>query len=254
MNPKRGFTILELIVAVTLGAFIAVISGLSLRNASKIFTNVSGRDAAVRNLIKARRILENELILVNLASNRCQIQPAPASLGGDPDGDAINFLSAVNTTTGDTQLLTDGSGSPYYFRNVFYYLSVPTNHDALFGVTCTGGSEGYDFNCPHKILLRGVQDQNPTFDPGDSSTQDTLLAPLAASLVRPTSFPKTTALDTVAANLLHFRVRRSGTAELIVELSAVSLVDAGSKVGVGNRSFRTGPYTIQHQFSIFPKN
>lgn len=245
---------MELVVAVALGAFIAVIAGVSLRNASKIFTNVSGRDAAIRNLLKARRILENELILINLASNRCRIQTAPASLGGDPDGDVVNFLSAVNATTGETELLTDGSGSPYYFQNVYFYLSVPTNHDALFGTTCIGGSEGYDFNCPHKVLLRGVQDQNPVFDPSDSSSQDALLSPLAASLTRPTGFPKTMALDTVAANLLHFRVRRSGTAELIIDLSAVSLVDAGSKIGIGNNSFRTGPYTIHHQFSIFPKN
>ncbi|MBT9582096.1 hypothetical protein IV102_02035 [bacterium] len=255
MNRKRlGFTLLELTVSASLGVFIAIISAVSLRSAATVFSNTSGRDTAMRTLMKARRTLEADLVKVSLAPNRLAIQPAPGSLGGGADGDAINFTSAVNATTGEMELLNDGSGGQWHFENLFFYVTVPTNHDTLFSTTCTGGNEGgYDFNCPHKVLLRGVVNQNPAVTPHDSSTEDTLLSPLNPFLTRPTGFPRSMALNTVAINLLTFQVRRQNS-ELLVDIRAVSLQDAASKVGIGNRSFRTGGYTIEQRFSVFPKN
>ncbi|MBT9582950.1 hypothetical protein IV102_06345 [bacterium] len=257
MSRRAAFSLLEVIVVTALGAFLAIITGVSLRNASKIFTSVSGRDSAQRNVLKARRHLENDLILASLGTGRFAIEQAPASLGGGggADGDAVNFLSAVNATTQEVAILDDGSGSPYYFMNVYYYITVPLNHDALFGITCTGGSEagGYDFNCPHKVLLRGTSDQNPAYDVTNSSSQDILINPLSALLTRPTGFPKAANLFTVAANLLSFRVTRQNQ-ELIVDLKAVAIQDARTRASIGTTSFRTSGYTITQRFSIFPKN
>jgi type II secretory pathway pseudopilin PulG len=255
MNRKNAFSLLELIVVTALGAFLAIITGVSLRSASKIFTSVSGRDSAQRNVLKARRILENDLILASLGANRLAIEKTPASLGGGADGDAVNFLSAVNTTTQEVAILDDGSGSPYYFMNVYYYITVPLNHDALFGITCTGGNEagGYDFNCPHKILLRGTSDQNPAYDVTDSASQDVLISPLSALLTRPTGFPRGANLFTVAANLLTFQVTRQNQ-ELIVDLRAVAIQDAQTRASIGSTSFRSSGYTVTQRFSVFPKN
>lgn len=257
MSPerRRAFTMVELVVVTAIGAFIALIAGLALKNAARIFTNTSGRDAAMRHLLKARQVIENDLILARLSGAATAIQPAPATRGGGADGDAINFLSAVNVTSQRVETLADGSGNPYYFQNILYYPTTPTNHNALFSISCAGGNEdgGYDFQCPHKILLRRVEDQNPAFNPSDPSTQDVLLSPLLPFLTQPTNFPKTAAINTVAINLLTFRVQRQG-GELLVDLRAVALADARANTNMGTVSYRNSPYTLEHRFSVFPKN
>lgn len=252
MNRKRAFSLLELVVTLSLGAFIAMITAMSLRNASRVWTNTSSRDTAMRDLARARHSLEANLAQVSLAPNRMVINAAPASLGGGADGDCLQYLSATNSTTQQMTLLTDGSGSPYFFENLYYTITVPQNHDTLVGHSCTGGNEGgYDYNCPHKVLLRGVVNENPAFTPGDPTTQDKLLSPL--TLARPTGFPNSQALNTVAINLLTFQVKRQDC-ELLVDIRAVALRDAATRVGVGTRSFRRGGYTIEQRFSVFPKN
>ncbi len=243
---------LEMIVALALGSLILVATGAALGNVTKIFRNTSGRDQALRDLAKAHRSLELDLRLAT--SNALSIVQAPASLGGGADGDAINYLSAVNTTDGNQAILQDGSGNPYHFLNCIYYLTTPTDHDTLFSNTCVGGNEGgYDYQCPHKILLRVIEDENPAYDPTDQTTQDTLLPSLATFLVRPTGFPNSMTRRTVAINLLTFQVRRVNR-ELVVDLWAVSLADARRKLAIGTTSLRNSPYTVKHQFSVFPKN
>lgn len=245
---------MELMVAMVIGGLIAAVTALSLRNSSKVFTSSSGKDAAMRNLVKVRRALEQELPLASTSPNRMQVGNTPASLGGGADGSYINFLSAINSTTGEMETINDGSGNPWFFENIFYYVSVPQNHDALYGFSCTGGNEGgFDYNCPHKVLLRGVVDENTATAPKDSTTEDALLSPINPFLVRPVGFPKGIALRSVGVNLLTFQVQRTG-AELLVDLRAVSLAEARREVPIGTTSFRTGKYTIEHRFSVFPDN
>lgn len=256
MNRKRrGLSLTELVLVMAIGAVLTLVTGMALSRASKVFSLSAGRDNALRNLSRAHRALETDLSLVSLEPNHFQITTSPATHGGGADGDAIDFLSAVNITD-DNHLvtLTDGSANPYSFQNVVYYITTPSNHDALFQTTCTGGNEGgYDYNCPHKVLLRSIVDQNATFDPSDPSSQDTLLTLPGSFLSRPTNFPRTATLSTVAANLLTFQIQRNG-AELVVTLKAVAIQDAARRVGIGNVSFNTGPYTIEQRFSVFPKN
>lgn len=249
---RKGFTLVELVVAISLGSFILLISGAAILSASRIFGKTSGRDQAFRDLSKARTSLERDVSQLSL--EHFTVVPAPSSLGAGADGDALDFLSAVNVTDGKIVPLQDGSGNPYYFLNILYYASIPTNHDALYGQPCQGANEGgYDYNCPHKVLMRAVEDENAAFDPADNNTQDQLLPSLASFLTRPTGFPKAANRRVVATGLLTFQVRSLG-AELEVDLRAVSISDARRKVSLGNTSFRAGPYTIQHRFSVFPKN
>ena len=248
---RRGISLLEMLIVLAMGSLITLMTALTLSNSIKIFNNTSGRDSAMRELNKARRALELDL---NQASEDFSIVQTPASLGGGADGDAINYLSAVNVTDGTIATLPDGSGNPYFFQNIFYYITVPANHDALFGVSCVGGNEGgYDYNCPHKILIRAVEEQNPTYDPSDDTTVETLLSSLSTFLVRPTGFPNTLARDTVAINLLTFQMVQVGQ-EIRVDLRAVSLADARRKVSIGTTSFRDTGYTLQYRFSVFPRN
>lgn len=251
MSRKRAHSLLEAMVVLALGSFVTLVTALALSNALKIFNNTSGRDTALRDLSKARRALEMDL---NQASADLAITQSPASLGGGADGDAVNYLSAVNVTDGSIATLADGSGNPYFFQNIFYYITVPTDHNTLFGFNCVGGNEGgYDYNCPHKVLIRGIEDQNPIYDPADTGSVDTLLTPLVPFLVRPTGFPNTLARDTIAINLLTFQVVQVGR-ELRVDLRAVSIPDARRKVAIGTTSFRETGYTLQYRFSVFPRN
>jgi prepilin-type N-terminal cleavage/methylation domain-containing protein len=254
MSRKRAFTLIETLVSVALGGMILVITGATLLNVTRIFRNTSGRDTALRDLAKARQALQKDLPQAAFAHGgnpHLQIVPTPASLGGGADGDAVHFLSAVNGTT--VESLNDGSGSPYFFENVIYYLSVPTNHDTLYGQSCTGGNEsGYDYNCPHKCLIRVRVDENPLFD-HNSASQDLLVTPLLPQVTRPTGFPKAPDRYVVAVNLLTFRVTQN-LGELVVDLRAVSLPDAKKKVAVGQTSLSQSPFTLQHTFSIFPRN
>lgn len=248
---RAGYSLLEALVVLAMGSFFTLITVVALTSSIKVYNATSGRDTAIRELNKARRVLERDL---NQASNTLSIVQSPPTHGGGADGDAINYLSAVNVTDGSIALLPDGSGNPYFFQNIFYYITTPTNHDALFGQTCTGGNDGgYDYNCPHKILIRGVEEQNPTYDPSDDSTIETLLSPLAPFLAQPTGFPNTTARDTVAINLLTFQLRQVGN-EIRVDLRAVSIADARRKVSLGNFNFNNSGFALQYIFSVFPRN
>ena len=258
MNPERrrrqAFTLLEALVACVIGVVITVITASALVSASRVLTKSSGRDAATRELFKARGALSRDLTQVSLNANNLHVDKAPASLGAGADGDYLNFLSAVNTTTGAQQPLEDGSGNPYLYLNVFYYPTVPANHDVLFGHSCTGGNNGgYDDQCAHKILLRCVEDENTTYDPTDGNTQDVLHPGLTGLMSRPTGFPKTTTRTTVGINLLTFQVQTL-PGELRITLKAVSLAEARRKIALGSTSLNTGPYTLEQVFSVFPKN
>lgn len=252
MSRKRAFSLLELMAALFIGGFILIMTGVALNDVAKIFRNTSGRDEALRDLMRARRALEPDLRQASL--NQMAITTSPASRGGGADGDAIDTLSAVNATTGQQASVSDGSGNPYFFQNVIYYVTTPTNHDSLFSSNCVGGNVGgYDYNCPHKILIRLVTDENPAYDPSDGTTQDNLMSGLPALLVKPTGFPKSANSNTVAINLLTFRVRRVNS-ELIVDLQAVSIPDARRKVALGATSMLNSSFTVAHQFSVYPRN
>lgn len=254
-RKSHAFTLIETLVSVALGAMILVITGTALMSVTRIFSNTSGRDTALRDLARARQALQKDLPQAAFAHGgnpHLLIVPAPASfLGGGADGDAVQFLSAVNGTV--VESLNDGSGSPYFFQNIIYYMTVPTNHDALYGQSCTGGNvTGYDYNCPHKCLMRVVVDENPVFD-HSPATQDLLVTPLLPQLTRPTGFPKAPDRYAVAVNLLSFRVTQV-QGELVIDLRAVSLPDAKKKIALGHTPLNQSPFTLQHVFSVFPRN
>ena len=95
-----------------------------------------------------------------------------------------------------------------------------------------------------------MANENPSYNPGDATTQDKL-SPLTLS--RPTGFPRGQNLYTVAINLLTFQVQRQNS-ELVIDLRAVALRDASTRRGIGTQPYRTGGFTIEQRFSVFPKN
>jgi hypothetical protein len=254
MSPRRAVSMLELVIVVALGSLIVIATALALKNAVKVWVNTSGRDLALREIFKAQAALQRDLATASAQPNHLQIINSPASLGGGADGHCLHWLSAVNGTTSEFHTLNDGSGQPYFFRNIFYYVTVPTDYSTLFSSTCVGGNEGgFDYNCPFKILVRGEEDQNPTFNPSHSGSQDVLLPGIAALLVRPTGFPRTTARKTVAINLLSLQATRNNK-EISIDLRAVSIPDARRRSALGTTSYREGGFTVRSRFSVFLRN
>lgn len=257
MSPERrtrpGYSLLELIVTVSLFGLLSALGFLILRNSGKVFATASGRDRATAQLIKAEQALRRDLEMARPGVASIAITAAPASLGGGADSDAVCFLSPQDPVTGETQTHLDGS--PFWMRNILYYATVPTDYASSLGTTMTGGNiGGYDYSCPAKQMVRVEIDQNLGNNPSVDTTEDVLVTALAPFLTRPTGVFRAAARKTVATNLLMFRCQQLGP-ELRIDLRAASIDDARRNRGFGSTvSYENGKYTIQHSLSIFPKN
>lgn len=253
MNPERGHTLLELVIALTLFGVITIVSFLALRQSAGVFTSTSSRDQAVQRLVKARQWLQSDLELVHLDPTTFSTQMVPPSIGGGADSDAVIFLSATEPGTGEFQLKPDGS--PYWTRNILYYGIVPGNYAETTGYTYAGGNDGgYECSCPAKQLVRVVIDQNPGNDPSNTATEDVLVAPLGPQLTRPPNYFRSADRKTVVANLLTFRCQQVGRL-LDVDLRAVAIADASRRQGFrSSLSYATSRFTIGHHFLVLPKN
>lgn len=232
-------------------SLISLISFFALQQTGHIWRRSLSRDNAVSELLKAHQALEADLVVTRADDDFLAIRTVPASLGGGADSDAIEFLTPLNLTTptADTKLTQEINGAAYMICNVIFYAVVPMGH-----TTCVGGSVGgYDYNCPHKIFLRRVIDQNPLNDPMLPDSDDVLVKPWVGLLVRPTGYPHTPDFRTIAINLLSFRCNLDGP-QLHCNLKAVALDEAQREVGIGTTSLATGRFTVEHSFSIFPKN
>lgn len=253
VNPKRGHTLLELSIALSLFGIISLVSFLALRQSAGVFTSTSSRDQAVQRLVKARQWLQSDLELIHLDPTTFATQTVPPSIGGGADSDAVLFLSAIEPSTGEFQLKPDGS--PYWTRNILYYGIVPTNYAEATGYAYAGGNDGgYECSCPAKQLVRVVIDQNSGNDPNNVATADTLVPSLGPQLTRPSSYFRSPDRKTVVANLLTFRCRQLGQL-LDVDLRAVAIAEAGRRQGFNSSlSYAAGRFTIGHHFLVLPKN
>ena len=252
-KSRSAYSLLELVVTISLFGLLSGLSFLVMRNSAKVFASSSGRDRATAQLLKAGQWLRRDLEEARVSPATLTISQVPASLGGGADSEAVNFLSAVDPSNG--QLQTQPDGSPFWMRNVLYYGVVPVDYDQAIGQTITGGNVGgYEYNCPAKQLVRVEIDQNSGNDPTNPSTADTLETALSPYLTRPTGAFRSANRKTVASHLLSFRCQQVGP-EIRVELLAVSIEDARRAQGfAATIPYNQGKYTLQHSFSVFPKN
>ncbi len=239
---RRGFSLTELMLAFATFVLLMVLATAALQSTSRIWRNTSGRDAAIREVEKARQALERDLEVASVRDQHLWRSEVPGSLSaGGYDGDALNFLSAGDVYAND--------GSAFWMRNVTYYLVVPDGHTGCAGHR---DNRSYDDACPHKVLLRQETDQPPASNPGDPLTVETLI-PVPATYPRPVGFPMTPTLRTVAVNLLTFRTTLAVGA-VNVDLRAVAVADASRSLSIGSTPLGTGRFTLQEVFSVYPKN
>jgi prepilin-type N-terminal cleavage/methylation domain-containing protein len=252
MVRRRGFTIGELLISMSIFGLVMAVSAAALIESNRIFLNSSGRDSAVHELAKAHAALEADLEMSRVSSATFKQSTVPAHQGSGLDGDAIDFLSPDTSPTSQAVYGTDGTA--FWMRNIVYYLIVPQNHDALNNHVCAGVADayGYDDGCPHKILMRQISDQN-TSDPTNPTTEQSLLSPFP-TFARPIGYPKTSSLTTVAIHLLTFRCTLPHPGQIQIDLRALSFDDASKSVSIGSTPLSQTPFVIEQTFSVFPRN
>ena len=255
-KSSRGFTVAEMLVALTMFGLLSTMSLTILTQAAQVWRRTSSRNNVARSLTKTWANLRKDLSNSKMSASTLAISQVPASLSTGFDGDAVCFLSPVDPLSGDLANNTDGT--PFMMRNVLYYLVVPQNHDALFGVHCTGGADtdGYEVQCPHKLLVRRMVDQNGAANPSNPATQNIMLSNWNTLLTRPTSLAS---IDDdnkiVASNLLTLRITpQPSNGLLIIDVRAVSIEEATRTTAVGQVSLAAGPFTVQQVSAIVPRN
>jgi len=261
-----GFSLIEVLLASTLFAILAVLSFVLLRRGSTLWRDLVESESANLQLAKAASRLRAEVVTTGI--RHCAVGTVPASLAGAAkDGSALWFLSALDPATGEMVLKPDGT--PFWQRNIVYYLVVPNYHQSLFGSDCAGGlgPNGCDDRCPHKVLIRKVVDSgvatSPTGDP--NTVEEKLLSDVTPYLTRPSGYDMALMgaeagverAELIATQLLWFEVKLGSAglpAEVNIDLRAVATKEAQSKIALGSAPLSTGPYTTNRLLSIVPMN
>ncbi len=261
---RRGHSLAELLVVVGIFSALMAVVALLFSSSVSLYRRTNSADSAMRELRKARAALERDLVLASpTVVRRTQV---PSSLGAGMDGEALWFLSPVDPATGAT--IRRPNGRLCWQRNILYYLVVPDNHDATFGMTCVGGAaaNGYDDRCPHKVLIRKVIDSGAPTVALDLSTEEALLPSVAGYLSRPVGFdlsamadPAPTQRSIVASHLLTFETftapaPKSLPTEVLVDLRALAAEDARREMRVGADPAYDCRFTRQGPFSVFLRN
>lgn len=251
-------TLPELTLAAAIFSVIGLLAYQLLHMAWKSYHRISGHEDAVLQLKRAMRQMESDLLATNF--NNVTVADVPPSLGGGgKDGSALACLtSAVNGTGPVASTL---AGSPYWQRNVLYYLVVPAVDP------CPGGvdPEGFDDRCPHKILMRKVVDVGSVTNVSYPVSPEVNLTSFGPYLTRPNGVdfgtmwgePGISRVEIAAMNLLSFVARKepdpNSPEEVKVTLRALNL-EQKSKIAVGSAALYAHPSTVVLTFSVFPRN
>lgn len=252
-----------MLVAFGLFSMVGLMLAVSFAGAGNVWRNVSGSTDAQLSLRKARGWLDRDLKRTSFSSIG---EAAGMNTLGAEDGSLIWFLSAVDPVTGE--FMRTSTGEPFWQRNIIYYLAVPQNHVTLFGFTCSGGADanGFEVQCPHKVLIRKVVDGGGATDPLDETTIEQPLTPTEAAgyLSRPIGFdtsamnsePGVTDVSIAATNLLSMQVELAPDArwerEVRIDLLSVAILSAQREVRIGQNPMNASRFTTAVELQIFP--
>lgn len=242
---------LELVITMAFFGGLSLVAMLALSGAVRIWGRAGSRDDAARNLDRAWAALRRDLGRARLTDLTFQkADSPPRSLAKAKDGDAICVLSPVEPATGE--LVNKRDGTAYMMRNVIYYLVVPGNHNECAG---GAGSDGYEVRCPHKVLIRKIQDYgSPTPRDGGSTVEETMNPSWQSLLERPADLAaRSSDVQLVATNLLTFRCRPQSS-WLEVELRATAIQEARAKVPLGSVDLMDSVYTLKQVTTVSPQN
>lgn len=266
---KRGLTLLELVLVMGMTTLLFVITHLILSQTIDTWWRVNSNQDADQQLYKARQSLDRDLrgAAFELQPDRATIGLATAPLIGGglagSDGDVLWFLSAVDPATG--KFCRHPDGTPFWQRNILYYLVTPTNLSQHFDFAGLGfNADGYEVGCPYKLLIRKEIDADIATTPSDPSSVEKLLAwnDIQPYLSRPDGYDcanmtaeSASIHQPVAANLLTFRAAlRQDISAVSLDLRASAVDRARREGGFGSRDLSENPVTTRLQLVIRPPN
>jgi hypothetical protein len=252
-SSVRGATLIEM--AVTLGIFslLSLLLAVSFTKSHELWSRTSGGSDAQHNLRKLRNKLSRDLMETSFASVGTSVS---LSSLGPVDGSALWFLSPVNQATGE--YVRTSTGTPFWQHHILYYSVVPKKHDDLIGFSCKGGadSDGFEIQCPHKLVIRKVIDIDDLADPNDEATMETPFAdadpPVDVSkyLTRPDGLDTSAMLleggvlevSIVSTSILSFNVSVAKDAsqprEIEIETASVSIPSAQKRLRIGQEPLK----------------
>lgn len=262
---------LELVLVMGITVLLFGVTHAILSRTIDTWWRVNSKQDSGQQLHRAQRSLERDLrgAAFERQPDRATIavEKAPGAkeklvnLSGS-DGDVLWFLSAIDPVTGEFRRHDDGT--PFWQRNVVYYLVTPNNLAQHFDYQASGlESGGYEVACPFKILIRKEIDAGTPTTASDPASAEKLLTygELSAHLNRPNGYDCAgMALDRstvkpVAANLLSFRVDLKSEVQAVsLDLRATAIDRARREGGIGSRDLSNQPVTTQLQFVVIPPN
>jgi type II secretory pathway component PulJ len=246
--PKRGATLLEVIVSLSMVSLMVLATFLILNSSIITWRKVSGNQGAEAQLIKAESWLRRDV--AQTAYGALSRAGSVTTLIGK-DGDAVWFLSAIDPDTG--MFVRNIDGTPRWQRNILYYLVVPTGKNTT-GFSGTGIEDsGYEVSHPGKVMVRKVIDNNP--DPAEEE----LIADISSFLEAPNdgllNAPNSESASLVAVNLLGFRVDKDDTLQRVaLVLQAAKLEEQQHRFAIGSQSLLDPQYLLERRFELFPEN
>lgn len=248
-RPERAFSLLEVMFAVSFFSLFSLILFYALQSTSKVWQRTSARDAAMRQIVRARSFLSRDLMNGSGRPNQSASAHVGPSLSAGWDGDALTILSNENNSTPWNINTTGGS---VLTREVTYSLFVPTNVNARYGGTFPGLADvqGYEDACPYKWLVRRVDPAPPPASPNPEAAVPTNWT--TTLLSRPSTLTSTSTTQ-VVATLHSFRVLSNGP-QWEFELRAVAVEEARRKLALGATLLGSSPYVLVQRFAVAVHN
>ncbi len=268
--PQRGLSLLELVLVMGMTMLLFGITHLILTRTIDTWWRVNSKHDSEQQLYRAQQSLERDLraAAFELQPDRATIEIAkapgiPANDLSGADGDVLWFLSAIDPMTGEFRRHPDGT--PFWQRNIVYYLVTPKNLAQHFDYQATGFDVGgYEVACPFKLLVRMEIDSGVPTSPTDPSSAEKLMdfGEVSSYLdKRPDGYdcagmaPIGCSIKPVAANLLSFRVELNSSLQGVsLDLRATSIDRARREGGIASRDLSQQPVTTQLQFLVLPPN
>ena len=261
---RKGFTLVEVLIAMVVGGLLLTFGYALLDMAGKAYHQVSGHEDGELQMKKLSRQLQRDLTGSTSDSIVTAQVPDPVGFAGD----AVSCMSVQAGVDARGLACTKEGGDPYWQRNIVYYVARP------LGDTCAGGADadGYEDMCPHKVAIRKVIDTGdptvplPAGDPANDIEEplpglsDYLTRPAADYALTPMySEPgNVTSVEVVAVNLLTMRVRRNPDpnvlGEVQIELRTFNQQGAQHTVNIGTTLLSGQDKRQTHIISCFPRN
>lgn len=258
-SRPRGLSLLEILIGATLLSLVSLFSIAFLSQSQRLWRRVDSSSTATQSLTKANARLGADLINVG----RQGVASMPHGSGPQRMGDALWFLSAWDPAS--QAFIRNAGGRSFWQKTVLYYLTVPQDHDSLYGVSC----QAWDQVCSHKILLRKVIDTGLPTTPSSAPEQEETLpsaAQIAPYLTRPDSLDLTTlqsepgvvSVEYISGYLLDMVVTLNQQAGQVLEVDCVVraglLQDAKGHFQIGRDPFPLSTFTLSRNIRVVPRN